>query len=354
MNAENTQATFKFACPHCGQHLEAEPDWAGMEVECPTCGKAITVPDPQQSTHLPDVPPSTDAKATSDLVSDALSATDSSAIPEPDFRCAASCGEDQEAEVPEIDIAEHETEDPRSSAGRVFRAKSFLVRHRDMFATIAGVVIAPIFVRVAFLKPVYHYSYKSPSYEPKPVQSGQSGYVSGNSGYRNAWSMLTREQQLAIGKVMYMCARFYGIQQQMTTVDRDKAAGMTLVFGMAAAQFLPRVNDDETPEDFKQAWRKFVGYLAAANIGNAMAAGNAQYGGGLSAQDLETFRTANEEFYRAREAFWRVVAKYGGDNMEPVIREVQSKIDSGIWTVDDLLRKKSQEPKPETGGPLSI
>lgn len=50
MNAENTQATFKFACPHCGQHLEAEPDWVGMEVECPTCGKAITVPHPPSAT----------------------------------------------------------------------------------------------------------------------------------------------------------------------------------------------------------------------------------------------------------------------------------------------------------------
>ncbi len=46
MKTDNYSQTFKFACPHCGQHLEAEPDWAGMEVECPTCGKAITVPEP--------------------------------------------------------------------------------------------------------------------------------------------------------------------------------------------------------------------------------------------------------------------------------------------------------------------
>ena len=46
MNAENTPATFKFVCPHCGQPLEAEPDWAGMECECPECGKALTVPQP--------------------------------------------------------------------------------------------------------------------------------------------------------------------------------------------------------------------------------------------------------------------------------------------------------------------
>ena len=50
--ADNTAATFKFACPHCGQHLEAEPDWVGMEVECPSCGKAIIVPQPQPSTPV--------------------------------------------------------------------------------------------------------------------------------------------------------------------------------------------------------------------------------------------------------------------------------------------------------------
>ena len=44
--ANNTAATFKFACPHCGQSLEAEPDWAGMECECPECGKTLTVPEP--------------------------------------------------------------------------------------------------------------------------------------------------------------------------------------------------------------------------------------------------------------------------------------------------------------------
>lgn len=42
----DNQAPFKFACPHCGQHLEAEPDMVGMELECPSCGKAITVPEP--------------------------------------------------------------------------------------------------------------------------------------------------------------------------------------------------------------------------------------------------------------------------------------------------------------------
>ena len=42
----DNQASFKFACPHCGQHLEAEPDMVGMELECPSCGKTITVPEP--------------------------------------------------------------------------------------------------------------------------------------------------------------------------------------------------------------------------------------------------------------------------------------------------------------------
>lgn len=40
----NTNGNFTFTCPHCGQHLEAEPDMAGMKMKCPTCGKAIAIP----------------------------------------------------------------------------------------------------------------------------------------------------------------------------------------------------------------------------------------------------------------------------------------------------------------------
>ena len=45
-------ANFKFACPYCGQPLEAEPEWAGTECECPGCGKAITVPQPPRPKPL--------------------------------------------------------------------------------------------------------------------------------------------------------------------------------------------------------------------------------------------------------------------------------------------------------------
>lgn len=41
---EMTIEQFKFDCPHCGQHLEADPAMRGMEVKCPGCGKTITVP----------------------------------------------------------------------------------------------------------------------------------------------------------------------------------------------------------------------------------------------------------------------------------------------------------------------
>ncbi len=40
----DNQTQFTFACPQCGQHLAAEPDMAGMELDCPGCGKTITVP----------------------------------------------------------------------------------------------------------------------------------------------------------------------------------------------------------------------------------------------------------------------------------------------------------------------
>ena len=37
--------TFKFPCPHCGQHLDAEYDMVGLEVDCPACGQPLTVPE---------------------------------------------------------------------------------------------------------------------------------------------------------------------------------------------------------------------------------------------------------------------------------------------------------------------
>lgn len=37
--------TFTFACPHCGQHLEAEYGMVGMKFDCPACGKPFEVPE---------------------------------------------------------------------------------------------------------------------------------------------------------------------------------------------------------------------------------------------------------------------------------------------------------------------
>ena len=35
----------KFACPDCGQHVDAGRELFGELVECPTCGKRMQVPD---------------------------------------------------------------------------------------------------------------------------------------------------------------------------------------------------------------------------------------------------------------------------------------------------------------------
>lgn len=35
----------KFACPDCGQHIDAGRELFGELVECPTCGKRMQVPD---------------------------------------------------------------------------------------------------------------------------------------------------------------------------------------------------------------------------------------------------------------------------------------------------------------------
>jgi hypothetical protein len=37
-------ADIKFACPHCQQHLQAEPGYAGLQIVCPACQRSFTVP----------------------------------------------------------------------------------------------------------------------------------------------------------------------------------------------------------------------------------------------------------------------------------------------------------------------
>ena len=34
----------RFACPHCGQHIEAESSWAGLMAQCPTCSGELQIP----------------------------------------------------------------------------------------------------------------------------------------------------------------------------------------------------------------------------------------------------------------------------------------------------------------------
>jgi len=34
----------KFACPHCQQHIQCEPGYAGMQINCPACGGNMLVP----------------------------------------------------------------------------------------------------------------------------------------------------------------------------------------------------------------------------------------------------------------------------------------------------------------------
>jgi predicted RNA-binding Zn-ribbon protein involved in translation (DUF1610 family) len=39
----NESKVMKFACPHCGQHIEADDTWLGLECACPSCSRAFMV-----------------------------------------------------------------------------------------------------------------------------------------------------------------------------------------------------------------------------------------------------------------------------------------------------------------------
>jgi hypothetical protein len=35
---------FKFNCPHCDQHLKAEDQFSGRQIQCPNCDHLIRIP----------------------------------------------------------------------------------------------------------------------------------------------------------------------------------------------------------------------------------------------------------------------------------------------------------------------
>lgn len=47
--------SFTFPCPHCQQQLEAEDELIGQTLECPSCGKPITVKKEQEKAVLPNI-----------------------------------------------------------------------------------------------------------------------------------------------------------------------------------------------------------------------------------------------------------------------------------------------------------
>lgn len=46
-------AEFKFSCPHCSQHIQCDTGYAGMQINCPACQKAIVIPQAPRSAAAP-------------------------------------------------------------------------------------------------------------------------------------------------------------------------------------------------------------------------------------------------------------------------------------------------------------
>jgi hypothetical protein len=44
----------KFSCPHCDQHLQADEQLSGRQIQCPSCNKLIRIPKVPGKTALYD------------------------------------------------------------------------------------------------------------------------------------------------------------------------------------------------------------------------------------------------------------------------------------------------------------
>ena len=47
---------FKFECPHCKQHLQCEVQFAGRQIQCPSCNHLINIPNPPAGAGFTRVP----------------------------------------------------------------------------------------------------------------------------------------------------------------------------------------------------------------------------------------------------------------------------------------------------------
>src|SRR5258708_16503164 len=94
--------SFTFSCPHCDQHISAEPEHSGVSGECPTCKQPIVVPDPApQRLQLPPVreapapqsPPSTQSYTLATIQTGLIGiASDGRALREAQRRIGAGMG----------------------------------------------------------------------------------------------------------------------------------------------------------------------------------------------------------------------------------------------------------------------
>ena len=201
-------ANFSFSCPHCGQPLEAEADWAGMELDCIYCGKPLTVP-----------PPSPDPSA-----------------PPPVIQTIAKGG----GETPPIITV-------------VRKREGFFARNGKWLIPVAGVVVFALIAGGRTEK-----------------RTGPRGY-SNTSGTgvrtyspRSAFDSLTRSEQLGIGKIVYMWAQFWSAQNKIAEYARygnSNDAAAAEMAGFVLAAMLPRVDDHDAPNDFRRADFREVGKL---------------------------------------------------------------------------------------------
>jgi hypothetical protein len=49
-------AELKFSCPKCGQHIQCDTGYGGVQINCPSCQQAIVVPQAPQSAAAPPAP----------------------------------------------------------------------------------------------------------------------------------------------------------------------------------------------------------------------------------------------------------------------------------------------------------
>lgn len=296
---------FTFNCPHCGQPLEAETDWVGLECDCIYCGKPLIVPKPESAKGR------LSSSADHAYLEDSHNPADA---PKPPSR------------APVITIMSRSN--PISSYGQSQHQAEKINFWKRIPKWAYAVSCVAVFVIACLVSPDFWVGF----FEATNANSG----IKEDRPIKHS-SSPTYSEKIAIGKVFLLYSRLQIAQQklQQEMAMKGQSDGAMEFFTSLLQGAMVKAPFEDCPKDFAVAAKEFfranailqlcdaMKKLGPEAVKNALQNGNPAAVGALMdrktwedyAKLLEFSAKAEKDFELAKQRFGYVLNSYGGDNI---------------------------------------